>query len=248
VTYNQFRPDEPDLEHVLHAWFEQYLENLHTAFPARVQNYDPVTQTADLVPVIRHAVSMPSGRYTYEDMPVMSMVPIIQPRTAGWFVHLPISAGDFVLVVCCSSNFAYWWIGDGSKAYPGDIRRHDPSFAVGIPGFFNRGRSLQRMQQGNADLASDLVIGQTNGTQIAIQRDGRVLVTQGANVVVQVDPDGTVHLGGAAGDKIALAGSVLTELTKIQTTLASLSGATFGMPYTAPASEDPLGATKAKAT
>ena len=96
MTAPAVRPVFPSRLEVTQEWIEQYLRNLHTALPARVQRYDAATQTADLVPLVRHPVPQPDGSYVMEDLPVLPSVPVVLPRTGPWFVSLPIAAGDIL--------------------------------------------------------------------------------------------------------------------------------------------------------
>ena len=228
------RPTTPDEWDTMHAWFEQYLLELHTAFPGIVQSYDAATQTATIVPAVRYPVPQPDGSYQYEELPPIPSVPIVFPRTKRWAFSLPISAGDTVLVVCAESAIGAWRAGDGSVQYPGDLRRHHLSHAVAIPGLPARSKALQHAS------ATDLVLGAdstgdgvTLDTRLTIKPDGSVTITQGSTVVVQIDPDGTVHLAGNAGSLVALANLVSAQLTTLKNAISGAAvapndgGATF---------------------
>lgn len=176
---NAIRPDEPSLEDVIRAWVAQAQQEMHTAFPGRVQKYDARRQVADIEPLVRHAVLQPEGDYAYEAMPLLPSVPVVFPRAGAWQVSFPLGAGDGVLVVCCESAIGHWRAGDGSPQYPGDPRRFDLSHAVAIPGLFARGKALQSAS------ADDLVVGHdTDPTARAVfKHTGGIELAGGAQFV-----------------------------------------------------------------
>ena len=227
------RPTTPDEFDVLHAWIEQYLLELHTAFPGRVHS-DPdwSAGTADIEPLVKYPVPQPDGSYQYEDLPILPAVPIVMPRTSQWFVSLPIARGDTVLVVCAESAIGAWRAGDGSPQHPGDLRRHHLSHAVAIPGLFARSKTLAENQVAG-DLKNDLVLGKDGGTRIAVKATGEVVIVQGSTIVAQIDADGTVHLAGNAGSLVALANLVASQLNALKTAISGAAvapndgGATF---------------------
>lgn len=187
------RPAFPTQIDVLQAWLEEFGRELHTSFPARVQSYDATNQVADLVPLVRHPVPQADDSVVYEDLPVLPHVPIVFPRTGRWFLSLPIAVGDLVLVVCCESAIGHWHASDGGVTYPGDLRRFDLSHAVALPGLFPQSKALA-----NAS-ATDLVIGDDQGSRITLK------------------PDGTVEIAGNAAF-VALANLVNNALSTIRTT------------------------------
>ena len=187
----------PTDDDVIRGWIEHHLADVHTAMPARVQSYDAATQTATLVPLVRHAVMLGDGSVEREELPVLPAVPVLWPRFGGHFIAGALAAGDVVLVVFCESDTGPWRAGSGDVSNPADLRRHSLSHGVAIPGLAHRAGALQHAPAASG--ADRLVIGDDvdAGTRITLRADGTLLVTRGTAVAVQVDPDGTVHLGGA---------------------------------------------------
>jgi len=227
------RPAFPDQLDVIRAWIEQYLSELHTSFPGRIESYDAATQTANVQPLIRHPVLQPDGSYAYEDLPVLPSIPVMFPRSEGWFVACRLGPGDTVLVVCCETAIGHWRDGDGAAQYPGDLRRHHIAHAVAIPGLFVHRKALAHApqepppdnatpEQVMADASAPAVVlgsDDPNGTRVTIRKNGAVEVTQGDTRVVTVETDGTVHLGGdTASNFLALANLVNARLDTIQST------------------------------
>lgn len=240
---------------ILDAREEQQELRAFVALPGRVQSYDPVTQTADIVPLIRQQVPQPDGSYAMEALPVLPSVPVLFPRVAGWFLAFAIVPGDTVQILVNTAAIGHWREGDGGVTDPGDLRRQHLAHAVAIPGLYRRGAAL-----GNAPSGTNAIVmgaDADGGTRLTFRTNGSVLVTQGAGVVVQIDADGTVHLGGAAGEFVALANLVAARLTALQSAFDShthLYAPGPGAPVpTAPpvplvGALAPVAATKAKAT
>ena len=183
----------------------------HVAIPGRVERYDAATQIADVLPLVRHPVPQPDGSYALEDLPVVPSVPVIFPRVGRMFVSLPIAPGDTVQLLVNTAAIGHWRAGSGDVTDPGDLRRQHLAHAVAIPGLYARSAAL-----GHAS-ATDLVLGDDQGTRVAIKPDGTVTITTGAGVALKIDADGTVHLGGAAGEAVAMAALVKGNLDALKT-------------------------------
>lgn len=246
------RSDNPDWYEVVQALLEDHSLELHTAFPARVQRYYPAEQTADLVPLIRHPVPQPDGSVTYEDLPVLPRVPVLFQRTARFFVALPLSPGDTMLVVCQEAAAGHWEAGAGDAQYPGDLRRHHLAHAVALLGYTPVAKALTHApaDMGGLTFGDD----EDEGTRVVILPDGTLTVTRGSTVVVQVDPDGTVHIGGnTATNFVALANLVNDRLAAIASKFDAHTHVETGGTTDAPVLAQRIGslasvaATKAKA-
>jgi len=249
------RGTAPEAVDVTRAWIEHHLSAVHTAMPCRVQSYDETTQTADLVPLVRHPVPQPSGRFVMEDLPVLPCVPVVFPRTGDHFIAFAIQPGDHVLTVFCEGAIGHWWAGDGDVTDPGDLGRHHLSHAVCFPGLFHRGGKLAHAPNASVPAAPRLVVGsdETDGTRVTFYASGVVKLTRGADVVLQVDADGTVHIGGAGGQAIATAQAVASVLDSLKSAIAAWTpvpndGGASLKAVIAAWSATVTGATKAKAT
>lgn len=255
------RPDYPSDEDNRQAHREQHdLETWH-AFPGRIQNYDPATQTATIVPLLRCQVPHPSGEYTYEEAPPVPHVAIIQPRVRGWFFALPVQDGDTVMCVCCDGDVGTWRRGGGDVTSPRDLRRHHLAHAVAFVGLYTFNQPLAHAPPKESDPASPnpnhqaVIFGSDadDGTRVAIKHNGSVEITRGTDVALRIDPDGTVHLGGNAGSFVALAPLVDAIVSSLKSTVAAwnpVSGDGGASLKAAIASWSPssTAATKAKAT
>lgn len=194
---------------------ENSLAATYVAMPATVQAYYADEQSADLRPAIGRVLRDSDGGRHLEELPVLPHVPVLFPRGGGFFCSWQLSKGDAVLVVVCDRHPGEWIDGGGSD--PVDDRVHALSGAVCFPVSFKP----------SAEAPHDhLAMGAEGGKQVHIKA-------------------GEVALGSeAAADYVALASKVDGELTKISTTLSSLTGqAAFGVSYT----KAPVGSSIVKA-
>jgi len=218
------RPTNPTQRDVIEAMIAAREEDTFVAIPARVQSYDAATQTADLVPMVKAPAAQPDGSYVHEELPVLPCVPVVFPRTGAWALTFALEPGDSVQVLVNTLDAVPWRMSDGSAPRaPADLGRQHLAHAVCVPGIFPRSKALTRAAaatgSSGALLGSDaaLVIGSDAGAaRVTFRPNGALEIAQGDTVVVQVDPDGTVHLGGAAGQFVALANLVDANLTAIR--------------------------------
>ena len=124
---------EPSLAEIMRLAMDSRLLDLHVALPCRVEKYDAATQTVEVFPMVRRALTDTDGGTQNEDLPILPNVPVLFPRSANFSATWPISPGDFVLVIFCSSAIGTWRA-TGQLSDPIDLRRHDLSHAVAIPG------------------------------------------------------------------------------------------------------------------
>jgi len=124
---------EPTLAEIIRKGIDSRLLDVHVALPCRVETYNAATQTADVLPMVRRAITDSVGNTQHEELPVLPNVPVLFPRSAAFSATWPIAKGDHVLVIFCSSAIGNWRQ-SGDVADPGDLRRHDLSHAVAIPG------------------------------------------------------------------------------------------------------------------
>lgn len=214
---------EPTQEDLIRAHIEHALFRVHTAMPCRVQSYDATLQVCDLVPLVRHAIHDPDGGITHEDYPVLPCVPVVFPRTQDHFIAFAIQPGDMGLAVFCEDAIGHWRVGGGDVTDPGFLGRHHLGSGVFIPGLFDRSRKLAHAPAFTTTPGSPrLVIGDDadEGTRVTFGSDGSVKVTRGSTVRLQIDADGTVHIGGATASQfVALANLVDARLSALKAIL-----------------------------
>ena len=176
------RERTPSFEEVLRAAATQAVEGLHVAMPGLVVKYIPGPPAkADIQPLLKRTVIFRDASEESELLPVIPMVPIIGLRGGGFYVNLPLKPGDGVLLVVCERSIDNWVASSGKVPVdPVDLRKHDLSDAVAIPGLFP---DLNPMKVPPINLAN-LTIGNDTGQFIAMNKAGQVNI----NNYFTVDP------------------------------------------------------------
>lgn len=126
-------PSSPNENDVTRAAINVALSELHTSLPGTVKTFDRDTQTVSVQPMVKRAIKRLNGDLTHETLPIVQNVPVMFPRGGGCSIQWPISEGDAVLLVFSEAATAQWRA-TGQISEPGDLRRHDLSYAYAIPG------------------------------------------------------------------------------------------------------------------
>jgi hypothetical protein len=104
---------------------------VNTAIPGAIAKY-ATSGKAEVQPLVK--LKYADGAIITP--PVITNVVVVQPRTAGGSLTLPIAVGDPVLLI-----FSQWsidrWASEGTLVEAGDARHHSMSDAFAIPGAFS---------------------------------------------------------------------------------------------------------------
>lgn len=121
---------QPSWPQILQAVIDKAQRNIHGAMPGRVRSYNIETQTAEVQLLVR---------IDGEAVAPLLDVPVCWPSGIAGHLHVPLTAGDTVLVVFVDEDYGKWW-GDpsgtpgGSVVAPEVEQRHG-MHPVAIPGF-----------------------------------------------------------------------------------------------------------------
>lgn len=184
----------PSLAEVLQSAINNSLFDLHTSLPGKIETYYPDEQKADIKPLIqRDLIDENGNELDTESIPVLPDVPIIFPRANDYFISMPIKKGDFVLLIFCERSIDQYMAGSGQEVDPVDLRTHDLSDAIALPGFAPFVKAIK-------DISTDnLVLGKDNsGIQIHIKDGGEIEITfDGGNTLTinNKGSDATLTLG-----------------------------------------------------
>lgn len=121
--------NDPEWPEIIRAVQDQLQDRIHTSCPAVVKSYDTATQTATVQLVVQ--LKGEDGAMT--TVPELEDVPVCWPGGAAGFLHVPLAAGDTVMVLFSESDFSGWWE-SGSVSAPKMLARHDLGYAIAIPG------------------------------------------------------------------------------------------------------------------
>lgn len=194
------------------------LHYMHTAIPAKVTTYDPLTNTCFAKPVVKTALRDDNGDIIYEDWPEIPFIPVCFPRAGDFVLTFPIAEGDYVLLVFSEASTAEWR-DSGDFSEPWDLRRFSSGYPLAIPGAFPPASPLSSSPTDVAARGAGIVLGQHDGA-------ARIEITSAF-----------IKLGASATDFVALSSKVDAIFSALKT-YASAVGTCFG---TIPAPAVPTG-------
>jgi hypothetical protein len=198
----------PSLAQLLKQAIENRLLDVHTALIAKVESYDAKKQRANVSPVLKRQIKNMEGKWVAEQLPILCDVPVLFPRSGGFFLHFPIRPGDFVQLIFNEVNVDEWL--ENTKPMIACNQRFSLQGAIAIPGIYPSVKALTDAHEDN------LVLGKERGLQIHI--DGK-----------------KIRLGSAdASQALAIASKVKAELEKIRTAFNSHIHASSTSPPTQP--------------
>lgn len=209
--------EQGDWAEAIRGAIARSLDGVHTAIPAKVTSYTAPLQQCAVEPVIA-------------GMPPLEDVPVLWPRGGGYFMHLPLAAGDWVLLVFCEQDFSPWRL-SGSAMAPALLRRHG-LFSYALPG----------AAPDVSPLASAAAL-----TGAAIGSDAGVIVQVGSSAV-QIGPSGVGALPVLTASEFStLLGTLTTWLsTHVHTAPAGVAGGPTSFPTVAPPATSAVGSTVLK--
>lgn len=160
------------LDQLLRFGFWQPAKQLYTALPGVVKTFDAATRRARVQPAISHR--MTDG--TILARPELSNVPVVTPSGGGFHLHIPLRAGDPVLLVFSMRSIKEWKRKLAVTA-PGSDAIMQLSDAIAIPGFGSAGE----MTLGAAD---GLTLQSEDGETFLSVRDGEISLRAGGQSLV----------------------------------------------------------------
>ena len=222
-------------ENVMRMILDARAADIHTALPGKVVNYDASKQVADIQPLVKDVYHSTSGALLTRSFPLLPSVPVAFTRAGGYFVSMPLEAGDTGMLIFSELPIDRWR-STGQESHPVDARRHGVNNAVFFPGVRPRAQALA--EDGVAD---HMVLGKEGGCQVHVKPD-------------EVNLD-----GGLSATAIAIAQLVQTEFATLKAALltafnaigastaanGALGAASLSSGYTPSTT---LGAQKVKAT
>lgn len=122
---------EPTDVEVIRAALESRLLDVHTCLPGTVVTFDPIGQSVNVQPAVKRAIPTSDGETEHEDLPIIHNVPVAFPGGGGYVMRFPITIGDHVWLMFSEAAMARWRT-TGQVSEPGDLRRHDLSYACAI--------------------------------------------------------------------------------------------------------------------
>ena len=134
--------------------------DLRVSVPGIIQSFDPVRQLAVVQIALREKVVTPGKPPVDTTISLLKDVPVVMPHGGGWWITMPLRAGDECLLVFADMARDYWWLRGGVQNQF-ELRRHDLSDAFCIPGPWSQPQILPAYNPTNMQLrsyAGDVVI------------------------------------------------------------------------------------------
>lgn len=193
-------PLERSHAEILGAYADAIKHDIRKCLPATITAVHADRQTVDVQIAVNALLFDPLGNPFSEPAPSLADVPLGVMRGGGFLVWVPVAVGDSVLLVFSDLSTDTWRAGDGTARDPGWAGRHTCDSPFALPCVAPDAKFLASP---NAD-PGKVIIGKDGGTaQIRISASD-------------------IELGAPAGDFVALASKVATELGKISTALTSI--------------------------
>lgn len=188
-----------DPEEALRIAFDGRLSSLWSAIPGIIQEIDLTKSTCTVQPAIQGQIEDENGRIQSVNLPLLTDVPIIWPRSAQFAITFPLASGDEVLVVFASRCIDAWWQSGGVQR-PMEARMHDLSDGFAIPGPSSTPKMLTAVSATNLQIrnqAGTSYIEMTPAGLINIVAPTGITMTGNLAVTGNIAATGTV--GGAGG-------------------------------------------------
>lgn len=173
------------------------LNNLHTAMPAAIIDYDYQKQKASVQPLLNKAWT--DGTNT--PYPVLENVPVIFPRSGGAGLTFPVNAGDTCLLLFIERSTDLW-LTVGGQVTPDDARKFDLSDAVALLGLF------PFTQNSTAENNEDLLL-TFEGSYLKIKANGDIVI----------NTSGKIAIGNSLVELLQTISDTLADIAAITTTV-----------------------------
>jgi len=222
--------EDIDWNQAVTAGLDHQMNQINKCFPGKVVAFDVAAGTADVQPMLKRQTLADDGTKTYDSLPLLPALPVMFPRGGGWVMSVPLTAGDFVWVMCSDSGMAEW-LATGQESEPWDTRKHHLSNAVCMPGAWP---DPQPLASGDS----------------SARGAGMVLGKDGADAQIRMTAS-EIKIGASATAFVALANLVQTALDNIRTTFNTHThpapGGATSAPTTPMSAQGPVAATLVKA-
>ena len=166
----------PSLHETMRASIERVLIGMYFCLPAKIVSYDPETQYADLQIQLLLQLSDDSTA----PFPVLPNVPVKHLRARGGaaFIHMPLEAGDDMLLVFSQRSLDNWKT-QGGMTNPDDNRKFDLTDAFALIG----GSAIPDAFTPQTTDAIEIVNGEA---AIQIFPDGHFKITNGVSELISL--------------------------------------------------------------
>lgn len=186
------------------AMLRGWQADIWTALPAKVQSYDAAKMTVEVQPTIQAQVRSPEGKQPWSNvtLPVCVDCPVQFPSGGGFVLTFPIAVGDEGIVIFSSRCIDAWWQNGGVQPQA-ELRLHDLSDGMFIPGLFSQPRVVTPSPSTSAAQlrsADGQTVVEVDDGQLMLSADGGTsglkVVPGGVQVTGYLSVSGNFQLGG----------------------------------------------------
>jgi hypothetical protein len=225
------RQRSPDSVEQFRSGFEGMQSDVWTSFPATIDSVDFDAMTVTAQPAIQAQVTGQDGTAQWVDLPLLLDCPISFPSGGGYTLTFPLKQGDECLIVIASRCIDNWWAQNGNAGPSGttwtqaEIRMHDLSDGMCIPGIKNKSRVISEISTADVQLRSD-----EGSSFLSIRENGDILAEGDAKITLFAENDvdvssttGNINVTATAGnvDVMATAGSIIATAPLITATAST---------------------------
>ena len=143
-----------DLLAAILALQQSWASEFWTALPGIIQSFNPTERTCVVQPSIKAQVVDEIGAPQWVTMPLLLDCPVLFPGGGGVTLTFPLKAGDECLVVFADRCLDSWWQSGGVQVQA-ELRMHDLSDGVCIPGICSKPKVQSAISTDKAQLRSD---------------------------------------------------------------------------------------------
>lgn len=223
-----------ELEDLILEAIRSNMMEFRVAIPVRVEKYNKDRQEVDVQPLIKK-------KYKLNDeivnLPIIPSIPVNFSSSDGGNAHivLPIKKGDLGYIIVCDRSIDKWLSGTGQEVLPGDIRIHNMTDAIFVPGLrpFQNALSIENDDDlviTNSDSKATL---KPNGdidleggdSKIAMQESGDIEI-DGGSLKIVIDPSGKISITGATQELISVLSVLITNLIALQVDVVNVETGT----------------------
>jgi hypothetical protein len=196
--------ETPELETVMTEAIRAGMMELRVSMPVRVEKYDHEKQMVDVKPLIKKEYKLNNEVVS---LPIIPSVPVNFPSSNGGNcrIVLPIKAGDFGYIVVCDRSIEKWLSGDGQEVNPQDVRIHDFTDAIFVPGLRPFANPL------DIENADDLFIINTD-SKIQLSPNGQLLI-ENFNTKIEITESGDIDIEAPGKDVDIESANIIGEAT-----------------------------------
>lgn len=193
----------PSLNETVRSVIQQVLADVHVCLPAEVVSYNSSNQTASVQPQLKRGYDE-NGSITLVNLPVIPNVPVCHPRANEAWIHLPVKAGDNVLLIVAERSLDNWK-SQGGIVNPASRRKFNLTDAFAIPGGYSPATPFSPKNGDDLEIRNDQNV-------MSITPSGEVSITSQGELLLGAD---------SLTEFVAIASRVEARLSAIETALAA---------------------------